>query len=65
MRGCDEQCEAIQGIKEKMYRLNGTRKRQRNKCYKGKRKERKTVTAIVVVLIVIKVVLEDMSISFY
>ena len=27
-----------------MYRLNGTRKCQRSKCYKGKKEERKTVT---------------------
>ena len=27
-----------------MYRLSGTRKRQRSKCYIGSRKERKTVT---------------------
>ena len=29
-----------------MYRLNGTRKRQRSKCYKSERKERKTVTQV-------------------
>ena len=27
-----------------MYRLSGTKKRQRSKCYKGSRRERKTVT---------------------
>ena len=27
-----------------MYRLNGTRKCQRSKCYKSKKEERKTVT---------------------
>ena len=44
MRCCEEQCEAVQVRKEKMYRLSGTRKRQRSKCYKGRTKERKTVT---------------------
>ena len=29
-----------------MYRLSGTREHQRSKCYKGSRKERKTVTMV-------------------
>ena len=29
---------------EKVYRLNGTRKRKRSKCYKDSKKWRKTVT---------------------
>ena len=42
---CEEQCEAIQVRKEKVYRLSGTSKRQRSKGYRGNMKERKTVTA--------------------
>ena len=30
--------------KEKVYRLNGTRKRKRSKCYKDSKRRRKTVT---------------------
>ena len=37
--------------KGKMYRLSGTGKRQRSKCYKGNREERKTVTLSVVSII--------------
>ena len=45
-RGCEEQCEAIQVRKEKMYRLSGTRKRKRSKCYKDSKRQRKTVTPV-------------------